>query len=64
MKVAVSFSLEDKLGAYVEAIRAAGLEAVPISHAAPRGLDGLRGLVLTGGGDVDPFPIMGKSRTF
>ena len=54
MKVGVSFSLEDKLGAYVEAVRAAGLEAEPISHAAPRGLEGLRGLVLTGGGDVDP----------
>jgi putative glutamine amidotransferase len=50
----VSFLREDKLGAYVDAVRAAGLEAVPISPAEKRGLDGLGGLVLTGGGDVDP----------
>jgi putative glutamine amidotransferase len=54
MRVGVSYLREDKLGAYVEAVRAAGLEAEPISPAGGRGLDGLRGLVLTGGGDVDP----------
>jgi len=50
----VSFLREDKLGAYLEAVRAAGLDAAPISPAQRRGLEGLRGLVLTGGGDVDP----------
>jgi putative glutamine amidotransferase len=54
MRVGVSFLREDKLAAYVDAVRAAGLEAVPISPAESRGLDGLGGLVLTGGGDVDP----------
>jgi putative glutamine amidotransferase len=55
MRVAVSFVREDKLGAYLEALRTCGLEAVPISPAQRRGLDGLGGLLLTGGGDVDPF---------
>jgi gamma-glutamyl-gamma-aminobutyrate hydrolase PuuD len=54
MRVAVSFLREDKLGTYVDAVRAAGLEPEPISPAQKRGLDGLRGLVLSGGGDVDP----------
>jgi putative glutamine amidotransferase len=50
----VSFLRKDKLGAYVDAVRAAGLEAAPISPAQKPGLEGLGGLVLTGGGDVDP----------
>jgi putative glutamine amidotransferase len=54
MRVAVSYFREDKLGAYVEAVRAAGLEPVPISPAPRRGLEDLGGLVLTGGGDIDP----------
>jgi putative glutamine amidotransferase len=54
MKVAVTFLREDKLGAYLEALRAAGLEPEPVSPAQKRGLEGLGGLVLTGGGDVDP----------
>lgn len=54
MKVGVSFLTEDRLGTYLQALRAVGLEAVPISPAQERGLDDLSGLVLTGGGDVDP----------
>ena len=54
MKVGVSFLREDKLGAYVDAVHGAGLDAVPISPTQSRGLGGLGGLVLTGGGDVDP----------
>ena len=54
MRVGVSFVLESKLGAYMAAVRAAGLEGEPISPARRRALAGLRGLVLTGGGDVDP----------
>ena len=54
MRVAVSYFREDKLGAYVNAVRAAGLEPVPISPAQTRGLEDIGGLVLTGGGDVDP----------
>ena len=45
---------EDKLGAYVNAVRAAGLEPVPISPSQRRGLEDIGGLVLTRGGDVDP----------
>lgn len=54
MKVAVTYIREDKLRSYAEAVRRAGLEPVPISPAEPRTLKGLAGLVLTGGGDVDP----------
>src|ERR1017187_9358881 len=54
MRVGVSFLLKDKLVAYVAAVRAAGLEPVPISPAQRRALGDLGGLVLTGGGDVDP----------
>jgi len=54
MRVAVSYFREDKLGAYLSAVRAAGLEPVPISPAQRRGLEDIGGLVLTGGGDVDP----------
>lgn len=54
LKVAVSYLREDKLRAYAEAVLAAGLEPAPISPGEKRGLDGMRGLVLTGGGDVDP----------
>ena len=54
MRVGVSFLREDKLGAYVNAVRAAGLEPVPISPAQRWGLEDIGGLVLTGGGDVDP----------
>lgn len=54
MKVGVSYVREDKLAPYVEAIRRAGLDPVPLSHTSFRTLEGLAGLVLTGGGDVDP----------
>jgi putative glutamine amidotransferase len=54
MRVGVSFLREDKLGAYLDAVRAAGLEPVPISPGWKRGLEDVGGLVLTGGGDVDP----------
>ena len=50
----MSYFREDKLGAYLSAVRAAGLEPVPISPAQRRGLEDIGGLVLTGGGDVDP----------
>ncbi len=54
MRVGVTYVLRDKLPPYVEAVRRAGLEPVPMSPADPATLGGLRGLVLTGGGDVDP----------
>jgi putative glutamine amidotransferase len=54
MRVGVSFLREDKLSVYLEAVHAAGLEVVPISPAQRRDLGDLGGLVLTGGGDVNP----------
>ena len=54
MRVGVSFLREDKLGAYLVAVRAVGLEPAPISPVERRGLEHLGGLLLTGGGDVDP----------
>ncbi len=53
-KVAVTYSLERKLGPYAAAVKQAGLEPVPVSPGAPVGLAGLRGLVITGGSDIDP----------
>ena len=50
----MSYFREDKLRPYLDAIGAAGLEPEPISPGRRRDLEGLRGLVLTGGGDVDP----------
>jgi len=54
MRVGVSFLDEDDLGPYLAALRSVGLDPVPISPREARGLDGLRGLMLTGGGDVNP----------
>ncbi|HWR50145.1 MAG TPA: type 1 glutamine amidotransferase [Bryobacteraceae bacterium] len=54
MKVGVTYIRDDKLRPYTEAVRRAGLDPVPISPAAATTLKGLAGLVLTGGGDVDP----------
>ncbi len=53
-KVGVTYSLERKLAPYAEAVRLGGLEPVPISPERPGSLDGLRGLVITGGCDIDP----------
>ncbi len=55
MRVGVTYVLPEKLSPYVEAVRRAGLEPVPMSPADPATLAGLRGLVITGGGDVDPL---------
>jgi hypothetical protein len=43
--VGLSFLREDKLGVYLEAVRAAELEAVPISPAQRRGLEDLGGAI-------------------
>jgi len=54
MRVALTFSNPKKIGPYDEALRLAGLEPVHITPQQPGGLDGLRGLVLTGGSDINP----------
>lgn len=54
-RVGVSFVRKDKLGAYLTALEDAGLETVPLSPSdSDPTLDGLDGLLLTGGGDLDP----------
>lgn len=45
---------ERKLAPYVDAIEAAGLEPVVITPGNPRSLEGLQGLVLSGGADINP----------
>lgn len=45
---------ETKILPYESALRAVGLEPVRLSQGAPQSLDGLYGLVLTGGRDVNP----------
>jgi putative glutamine amidotransferase len=53
-KVGVTFRFQHKLEPYLKALQSAGLEPVPISPANGRSLDGLGGLVLTGGSDISP----------
>ena len=53
-RVAVTYSRPDKLPPYVLAVRQAGLEPVPMAPPASPVLDGVDGLLITGGADVDP----------
>jgi putative glutamine amidotransferase len=54
MRAGIAFRLASKLDSYERALREAGIEPVRISPEAPRSLEGLDGLVLTGGTDVNP----------
>jgi len=54
-KVGLAFgNITKKIAPYERAIEEAGLEAIIITPEKDRDLDGLRGLVLAGGSDVDP----------
>src|SRR5690348_3922902 len=54
-RVALSYRNEAKIGPYVEALRSVGIEPVPVSPDHPlESLVGFAGLMLSGGGDVDP----------
>jgi len=54
-RVGLTYRIEKKAGPYREALRAAGLEPVDITPDCPgAGLHGLRGLVLSGGSDIEP----------
>ena len=53
-KAGLTFRDPRKLEPYAEALRQAGIEPVLISPWEPRPLTGLRGLVLSGGTDVNP----------
>jgi putative glutamine amidotransferase len=54
MRVALSFTNSTKAEPYREALNLAGLDALPFSPDAAGSLDRVRGLMLTGGHDVDP----------
>jgi gamma-glutamyl-gamma-aminobutyrate hydrolase PuuD len=57
LRAAVTYRFENKVGPYLEALRAAGAEPVgvtPDQSPAVTSLDGFAGLVLTGGTDVAP----------
>ena len=53
-RVGVTYRNPNKVGPYENALRAVGIEPVLISPDDPQPLDGLDGLVLTGGTDVNP----------
>lgn len=53
--VALSYGNAKKLGPYLDALRMVGIEPVPVSPSEPvKSLAGFDGLMLSGGGDVDP----------
>ncbi len=53
-RVGVTFSQEDRVKPYEEALRLVGIEPVRISPGEPVPLDRVDGLLLTGGTDVNP----------
>ena len=53
-RAALTFSEPAKVEPYAEALRRAGIEPVLISPGQPARLDGLDGLLLTGGTDLNP----------
>jgi putative glutamine amidotransferase len=61
MKAGITFRLARKLEAYERAMREAGIEPVRISPDEPRSLEGLDGLLMTGGTDVNPA-LYGEER--
>ncbi|MGJ5814738.1 gamma-glutamyl-gamma-aminobutyrate hydrolase family protein [Paludibaculum fermentans] len=54
-RVGLTYRLEQKAVPYRAALQAVGLEAVNLTPEAPTSLDGLSGLVLTGGSDIEPW---------
>ncbi len=53
-RVGITYRFDEKFGPYAEALRHAGLEPVPLQAPGPHSLDGLDGLLLSGGTDLDP----------
>lgn len=54
MRVALTFRKASQIGPYDEAVRMAGLEPLHITPQEPGSLEGVSGLLLTGGSDVNP----------
>jgi putative glutamine amidotransferase len=59
--VAVTYRSEKKVEPYLEAVRAVGLEPLPVHASMEKPWRGYGGLVLTGGTDVDPA-LYGQER--
>jgi putative glutamine amidotransferase len=53
-RVALTYSDRSKIQPYVSALEAAGLEVVPLGPDFQAGMDGMDGLVLSGGIDLNP----------
>lgn len=60
-RVGITYRLEEKLAPYAKAIRAVGLEAAPLLPPGPVSLEGLDGLLISGGTDVNPA-LYGQKR--
>jgi putative glutamine amidotransferase len=52
--VGLTFGFDTKAAPYRAALQAVGLEVADIEPGRPRGLEGLAGLVVSGGNDIDP----------
>jgi len=61
MKAGLAYRFEKRAGAYAEALRRSGVEPVLISPGPPRSIEGLDGLLISGGSDVDPA-MYGQAR--
>ncbi|MGA2436396.1 MAG: gamma-glutamyl-gamma-aminobutyrate hydrolase family protein [Bryobacteraceae bacterium] len=53
-RVCVTYSNREKLEPYLDALRGVGLEPVPVGPGESIALGEVAGLVITGGGDIDP----------
>lgn len=52
-KAALTYRFPHKAEPYAEALRQAGIEPIPVAPDSPRNLDGLQGLLITGGTDLN-----------
>jgi gamma-glutamyl-gamma-aminobutyrate hydrolase PuuD len=60
-RAGLTYRFEEKAKPYRDALELAGLEVVNITPGCPPSLDGLDGLVISGGPDLDPF-LYGEER--
>lgn len=60
-RVGITYRLDGKLVPYAKAVSAAGLEPVPLLPPGPGSLEGLDGLLVSGGSDLNPA-LYGQSR--
>jgi putative glutamine amidotransferase len=60
-RVGITYRFDEKLAPYVDAVRHAGLDAVPLQAPGPYDLGGLDGLLISGGTDLNP-ELYGEDR--